>query len=248
MEKKMKRKIEESIQNIVRVYWDLETTSRSRSRIIQIGWTSNISEGELLICPKIPIDINAGKVHGYDRNELIRLGAKDTFTQLTAFMKSIENIGNPVVMLAHNGKCFDTNVLRHELETESVPIAQNIIGFVDTLHWIKYSCNIKSAKLDDLIVEYLSEDIRKEHGALEDSRLLKRVVEYILQSMNFELSYFESMNEFLTRTNKWSTVEEKVKDCIEEMKTAVEKNCNHSFKTDEGIQLCTKCSHWQFIK
>tara|TARA_Y100000746_G_scaffold232519_1_gene249675 strand:- start:1444 stop:2289 length:846 start_codon:yes stop_codon:yes gene_type:complete len=247
-EKKMKRKIEKNFENVVLVYWDLETTSRSRPRIIQIGWTSCMSEGELLILPKIPIEMNAGKVHGYDMNKLINLGAKDTFTQLNTFMRSIENIKKPVIMLAHNGKSFDTNVLRHELETENVNIANNILGFVDTLHWMRHACKIKNAKLDDLIVDYLHENVRLEHGALEDSRLLKRVVEYILNNTNEELSYFESMDDFLVRTEKWSNEQEKLKDFVEEIETMVEQNCEHWLKTNEDIQLCVKCSYWRFIK
>lgn len=228
------------------LYWDLETTSRSRSRIIEIGWTSDEVEGELLIIPRTSIDKNAGLVHGYDINKLISKGAKDAFTQLNVFMRSIESINKPVIMLAHNGKSFDTNVLRHELETENVRIANNIIGFVDTLHWMKYACKIKNAKLDDLIVEYLHEDVRKEHGALEDSRLLKRVVDYVRAS-NKELSYFESIHDFLIRTDKWSSEEEKIKDALEEMKFKLEHDCNHILHTDDNIQFCTECSYWRFI-
>ena len=203
-----------------RIFWDTETTGISRCRLVSIGWVSEDEEykGELLIIPRVEIDENACMVHGYSREKLIECGALSPKEQLVKFMKHIESIPRLVILVAHNGKSFDTNVLRHELECENVALANNIIGFVDTLHWIKWDLKLKIANLDNLMEFYLNKKSRDIHGAMEDSRILREVILKLMSVFDRKhLSYFESVEEFLTRTKKWATDEEKIKDLFDEI-------------------------------
>lgn len=215
-----------------RVFWDTETTGISRCRLVSIGWVSEDEEykGELLIIPRIEIDENACKVHGYTREKLIACGARTPKEQLVNFMKHIESIPRLVVLVAHNGKTFDTNVLRHELECENVQLANNIIGFVDTLHWIRWDLKLNVAKLDHLMEVYLNKKSRDIHGAMEDSKILREVILKLMSVFErTNLSYFESVEEFLKRTKKWATDEERLKDLFDEM----------SFQLETGMDAST---------
>lgn len=203
-----------------RIFWDTETTGISRCRLVSIGWVSEDEkyQGELLIVPRIEIDENACLVHGYTREKLIECGALTPKEQLEKFMSHIETIPRLVILVAHNGKSFDSNVLRHELECENIQLANNIIGFVDTLHWIKWDLKLSIANLDHLMEFYLNERRRDIHGAMEDSKILKDVILKLMSVFErTNLSYFESVEEFLLRTKKWATDEEKIKDLFDEI-------------------------------
>jgi len=233
-----------------RIFWDTETTGISRCRIVSLGWISEDEEykGELLMIPRVSIDVNAYMVHGYTREKLIECGAKETQEQLIEFMKQIESIPRLVILVAHNGKSFDTNVLRHELECENVKIANNIIGFVDSLHWIKWDLKLSIANLDHLMEVYLNKKCRDIHGAMEDSKLLKDVIVKLMKVFERDkLSYFESIEEFLIRTKKWAMDEEKIKDLFDEMNYKLQTYCIHETldSRHDAYSICHVCGHWK---
>ena len=65
---------------------------------------------------------------------------------------------------------------------------------------------------------YLNKKSRDIHGAMEDSKILKDVILKLMSVFDrTNLSYFESVEEFLLRTKKWATDEEKIKDLFDEM-------------------------------
>tara|TARA_B100000214_G_scaffold172208_1_gene123801 strand:- start:4633 stop:5367 length:735 start_codon:yes stop_codon:yes gene_type:complete len=228
-------------QNVEKVFWDTETTGRYRARIVSIGWTSDSNEGEVFIKPRKRIEYEAFCVHGILETENM-MNPKEG---LLYFMNSISNIDKDVVMIAHNGKSFDTNVLRHELEREGVELASNIVGFVDSLHWIKYDCKQPKASIDYLMTYFLKEDARNLHGALEDSRILSRIVNEMLITHK-QLGYFENRNDFFKRTNKWIDVSEIINDVMEETTYKIEETCcTHEFHNCNKILFCTKCDHWK---
>ena len=244
--KRTKKSVELEPENCFRLYWDLETTSRSRSRIVSIGYSSedDTVAGELLIYPKVMIDECASEVHGYTLETLLKHGAKSCKEQLQKFMDMILKIGKPVVMVAHNGKCFDTNVLRHELEINNIQLAENIVGFVDTLHWLKYYCKYKIANIDHLLITLLNKNARDLHGAKEDSICLKDIVLHVLQLRNEKrLAYFESRDEFMVRTSKWLEEQEVFKDIQEEVIFFLESICEHtSIEETPSGRICTHCN------
>jgi DNA polymerase III epsilon subunit-like protein len=254
--KNMKRERADKFTDVFKVFWDLETTSRCRSRIVSIGYIAEDDgiQGELLVNPRIHIEYEAYKVHGYSHKKLTQMHAKSAKEQLLFFMSEIESIGRDVVMIAHNGKSFDTHVLRHELERENVPLASNIIGFVDSLHWIRKSLSLKSANIDFLMGHFWSENARDLHGALEDCKILKRIFFHVLNSIeDHTLTYFEATDEFFERTKKWTYEEEVLKDIMEEMYCQIEKTtCKHNYKihfldvdNTKCIYKCTNCDMWQ---
>lgn len=246
----VKRKSINCPQDAFKIFWDLETSDKFRSRIVSIGYCSDdpYFEGELLLLPKVPINMNAIKVHGYTIDKLKKEDAKDTKTQLNYFMRKIESLNKQVVMVAHNGKSFDTHVLRHELEIEDVPIAKNIIGFVDTYHWIKWDLKFQSANLDALMINILKKNARDIHGALEDTKILREITMHLLEKHSNCLGYFENMEEFLARTEKWKSENEIIKDIMEEIIANVETiSCDHSNMIEiDNLYVCANCSFCSF--
>lgn len=256
----MKRKQTSDIvlKDVFKVYFDFETTGQSRSRIVSIGYVSDDTtfQGELLLIPGVHIEYAAYNVHGYTHEKLLHEGAGETKEQLMKFMKAIEQIHKPVLMIAHNGKSFDTHVLRHAMVRYQVRMAYNIIGFMDSLWFVKSVLNIKYASIDILMEKFWNDEPRNIHGALEDCKILKRIVDHVISITNTENAiYFESVDEFLLRTQKWESEEEILKDLIDEMIYKIEKNCKHLSYTSKFLDIdekkslckCDNCSHWFLI-
>lgn len=245
------------MNSIFKIFWDLETTGRTRSRIVSIGYASDDDafEGELLVRPKIHIDSGAFLVHGYTHDDL--RDQPTARTQLLEFMRRIASLEHDVIMIAHNGKSFDSHVLRHELETENVALAPNIVGFVDSLHWIRHTLKTKQASIDILLQRLFHETARSIHGAQEDCRILKRIFHHVLErASDKSLKYFESTAEFLQRTQKWTDPDEHIKDAMEEMIFTLETQCEHDFAKAQHLDIdkrrafqhCTKCSSWRLVE
>ena len=256
----MKRKHTSNIilNDVFKVYFDFETSGQSRSRIVSIGFVSDDAtfQGELLMIPDVHIDYGAYGVHGYTHEKLLKEGAKSTQVQLRNFMESIERIHRPVLMIAHNGKSFDTHVLRHVMVRYDVRMASNIIGFMDSLWFVRSALNIKYASIDSLMERFWNDEPRNIHGALEDCKILKRIVEHVICITNIENAlYFESADEFLVRTQKWESEEEILKDLMDEMIYKIEKECKHVSYTSKFLDVdekkclckCDNCSHWFLV-
>ena len=185
-----------------RVFWDLETTDRVRtSQIVSIGWVwdyDGSSPNELLVLPSDEIASEASHVHGWTRATLIDAGARPCREQLAAFLNDLAHRAPQLVILcAHNGKAFDTHVLRGELEREGLTLPSNVLGFVDTLHWIKYDVGIRSASIDALL-RSVGADARTTHSAGEDADILRRIV---ARYATTPLTYFETSDEWWLRTS-----------------------------------------------
>ena len=113
-----------------------------------------------------------------------------------------------------------------------------------TLHWLKYHCNYKVANIDYLLVNLLNRDTRDIHGAMEDSKCLRDITLHVLQDRNETcLGYFESTDEFMMRTSKWTVEEEVFKDLKEELFYYLESTCTHACveNTTEG-NICMHCN------
>lgn len=242
---KITKAVKHEPANCLRLFWDLETTGKQRSRIVSIGYVAEDERlvGELLVLPKVDITTGAAYVHGYSKEKLMECNAKSSREQLEFWMEQISNLKTPVVMVAHNGKSFDTHVLRHEMVINGLEFAQNIVGFVDSLHWFKYHCDFPKANIDYLLSHCFNRDARDIHGACEDSRILKEIVVHILQKRSeSQLTYFEDMQEFLERTSKWCSEEEIIRDIHEELIFAVEQQCTHErFALHDDRNVCSDC-------
>lgn len=243
-----------SLTNVFKVYFDFETTGKSRSRIVSIGYASDddLFEDELLVIPDISIDYGASVVHGFTRHKLEYEGARKCGDQLSMFMQRIESLNTPVIMIAHNGKSFDTHVLRHEMEIHRIPLARNIIGFLDSLWFVRAKLNVKYASIDILLDTFWKGEMRSIHSSLEDCRILKRIFNHVMSLTDDKAIYYETADEFLLRTEKWSNTNEQVKDILEEIIYKVEATCIHDSVTSTFIDVdekkclnkCNNCSHW----
>ncbi len=185
-------------EDVGRVFWDLETTDRSsKSRIVSIGWAlAADAPNELLVLPAEESTPQAIEVHGWTRGRLMEHGALGVDVQLAAFFRSLERLG-PIVLCAHNGKSFDTRVLRAEMARHNLKMPPNVIGFVDTLHWLRSTVGIRPTNLDHLI-RLTGSTPRSIHSSGEDAALLCKISMHYMSS--HALSHFESTQEWMSRT------------------------------------------------
>lgn len=197
------------------VFWDLETTDRkSTCRIVSIGWTlSPTAPKELLVLPLEESTTEAIRVHGWTRAKLADAGALGIETQLKAFFASLRHLG-PIVLCAHNGKAFDTRVLRSEMTRAWLTLPPNILGFVDTLHWLRSTVGIRPTNLDHLI-EQMGESARSIHSSGHDAVLLCRIASQYMHT--HPLSHFETVDAWYARTNgvQETTIEQEVGRCVD---------------------------------
>jgi DNA polymerase III epsilon subunit-like protein len=188
-----------------RIFWDLETTGfLPLARIVSIGWSCDGCATEVLVLPVIAIEVSASKVHGWTMDKLSAHGAVDISTALHRFVQAIAYDPTPVVLCAHNGKSFDTHVLRAELERVRCSLPENVIGFADTMLWCRKS-KMKECSLDALAMKYLGKEARDTHSAAVDAQLLESVVcsiEATSPSMPPLLALVEDTTAFDARTSK----------------------------------------------
>ena len=187
-----------------RIFWDLETTGfLPMARIVSIGWSCNGHAREILVLPDGDIDSQASNVHGWTTEKLRSAGAVDIAAALADFCEALKG-ETRVVLCAHNGKSFDTHVLRAELERAHRWLPENVLGFVDTMQWCR-KAGMTKCSLDALALTHLGQDGRDLHSAAADAHLLERVVraiEAIGPSVPPLLNHLESADAFDLRTSK----------------------------------------------
>ena len=188
-----------------RVFWDLETTGfLPRGRIVTLGWACDDEPArELLVLPAVPIEADAQATHGWTVAKLRAAGALPVEAALRTFCAALQHDA-PTLLCAHNGKSFDTHVLRAELERTGVQLPPNVVGFVDTLHWCRKR-GLKECSLDALSQRFLGLSARETHSAVEDAVLLGRVVravEAATPSTTTLDAAFETVAAFDARTHK----------------------------------------------
>jgi DNA polymerase III epsilon subunit-like protein len=157
------------------VAFDLETTGRARDcEIVSIGWAdSHGGSGEAFAMPRGPIDPFAVKIHGLSRERLVELGAGSLKDALQAFLGALE--GEPLALVAHNGKSFDTRHLRSALAASGLHLPENVVVMVDTLLWARRVFKNERCSLDALMARFGIRADRDLHGAELDSVLLLKV-------------------------------------------------------------------------
>lgn len=194
--------------------FDLETTGLARdAEIVSIGWCArsgcnshtDIDEisGEVLCMPVGPIDEGASLVHGHTAATLAAAGAGNVLDALQAFFAAIRSAGDDVVLVAHNGKSFDTPKLRSAMLACGLDLPPNVSGFVDTLLWARSTGRYRSCTLDSLMRSHGIYIDRAVHGALVDSRALVAVLSRMLEEAGergVPACAFESATDFIART------------------------------------------------
>ena len=187
------------------VFWDLETTGLgTQSRIVSVAWiTQRGSEKEWLVMPSVPIELDASRVHGLTKDTLRQAGALPIETQLAACMRALRDLAVPICLCAHNGKAFDTHVLRAELERANLALPPNVVGFADSMLWARSTLGIRPTGMDALNLMLFGQGERDTHSALEDARILRRIVQRLIElHPTARPMVFETVEQWRQRTHK----------------------------------------------
>ena len=182
----------------------METTGLGvRSRIISIGWSADCCEGELLVLPDVPIDPTATAIHGHTMSTLQAAGAQPIDTQLRKFVSVLKGVHVAVCLCAHNGKAFDSHVLRAELERANLSLPPNVVGFGDSMQWARWTLGVRPAGIDALNLRLFNRGERTVHSALGDAQLLRQIVNRLCeQHTNATPIEVESVDLWRQRTHK----------------------------------------------
>lgn len=185
-----------------RVYWDLETTGfLPKARIVTIGWSCGGQKVELVAIPVVPIDPTASAIHGWTDERVRSCGGEPIEVVLSRFVEALRG-DDEVLLCAHNGKSFDTHVLRGELERTGIALPPNVAGFVDTMHWCR-KVGMRECSLDALARNVLHKEARELHSAAEDAALLEEVVAAMPSEGKVALEDMaETVDAFEQRTTK----------------------------------------------
>jgi len=183
------------------VCFDFETTGLSKNgrppdEIIAIGWWCSCDQagGELLCMPTKESHPRALAVHGLSHQELERRGATDLGTALHCFCKALECYDR-VVLVAHNGRGFDTWFLRAGLKAWDMTLPTCVAGFIDTYVMTNKKLDFVAGELG---VSTASRAVH--HGALVDSQVLAKVFEALGAPPLETDKSFESVEAWLART------------------------------------------------
>jgi DNA polymerase-3 subunit epsilon len=200
------------------VAWDTETTGLgSQAQIVSIGWcVEGETHGgeEVFVIPTCPIDPGAFAVHGLDEAELVRRGATGIAGALRRFFVAIEAIKSPVLLIAHNGRGFDTHRLRYAMvQADITELPPNVVGFADTLLWARANrstLGCTSCSLDALCTVAgidLSRRIDR-HGARVDAEILMELYAWLKGMCDDDTSAcsIEGVPAFFERTQRRACV------------------------------------------
>lgn len=97
----------------------------------------------------------------------------------TSFLAFLESFPGPVLLAAHNAKCFDWRVLTRVLQQQFPHLLlqfQRVVpGYLDTLPLSRrINPGLPSYSLPSLVSDFLGEDFSA-HNAVEDARVLQRL-------------------------------------------------------------------------
>lgn len=194
--------------------WDTETTGVDKyAEIVSIGWCSldGSMKGEVFAIPTCPIHPAAFAIHGLCLDSLAAKGAGTIHQALRYFFDQIEMIQEPVLLVAHNGKTFDTYRLRLAMAYSGIQVVpSNVVGFADTLAWtrsMKSLLGCTSCSLDHLCkcVNVDSSARLDRHGALLDSEVLAQLLTRLESRFGpIPVEHTETVAQFMARTGAYA--------------------------------------------
>lgn len=175
-----------STENIIYVYSDIETDSFRGDQLLQIAAITQSNETfNTFIQPEGPLPLSITNFLGLYLykgalyRDGLRLETKSPRAALTDFVKWIEQLQQPVMLIFHNGFNFDCNVLVKHLVDLKINIPPNLTKVGDTLPYFRAHLKaplVADHKLSTLAKHFnISQD--KAHDALADSITLKQICE-----------------------------------------------------------------------
>jgi DNA polymerase III epsilon subunit-like protein len=151
------------------VYFDLNTLFDDRFNITQIGAVHAAS--------------------GNSFNE--RTNSENIGKRLKKFVTWLKKVndGKPVVLIGHNAFGFDAEVLEKVAKNNEVKIpARLVAGYEDSLQAFRSNYNYKKNDLTSLAKQFGL--TRPTHDALQDSKLLKKLVNKALEDTGMNINQF----------------------------------------------------------
>lgn len=170
-------------------YFDLETCNVNPKgdfrdgTIIEIGAIYDDKVFSKLCNPGHKI--NNTKIHGITDDDvkykgLTKMVLKEFFSWIEDIRKDETEI---VVLIAHNAANFDRKVLIRHIENMNLEKPKDVY-IADSLYVIKSLLGIKKAGLEDGYKTAFGDDYVEKHRAYEDSKDLKRLIEYLRDKHN----------------------------------------------------------------
>lgn len=181
-------------------FFDLETCNENPKgdfrdgTVIEIGAISGDKVFSKLCNPGHKITNT--RVHGISDDDVkykgtTKLVLKEFFSWLQEFRKDDTEI---VVLIAHNGANFDKKVLSRHIMNMNLEKPEGVY-IADSLYVIKSLLAIKKAGLEDAYKTVFGDEYIEKHRAYEDSKDLKRLVEYLSDKHN--KSFLELFDNYL---------------------------------------------------
>lgn len=172
--------------NVIWTYFDLETCNRDpadinirNGTIIEIGAVCGEKEFSVLCNPGHPI--TNSHIHHIEDSDVA--GKENTEKVLRDFLRWVQGLkktpDDVVVLIAHNAANFDRKVLVNHIRTFDLEDDLDGLVIADSLYPIKAISPSKQGKLEVVYKELFSQSYVEKHRALDDSKDLQRIVEYI---------------------------------------------------------------------
>ena len=151
------------------VYFDLNTEFENRYDITQIG------------------AVHAASGESFDE----RTNSENIGKRLKKFVTWLKKVnhGKPVMLIGHNAFGFDAKVLETVAEYHEVKIPPRLIaGYEDSLQAFRSHYNYTKNDLTSLAKQFGL--TRPTHDALQDSKLLKKLVNKALEDTGMNINQF----------------------------------------------------------
>jgi len=192
--------------NLIYIYTDIEADSFKANQLLQIAAvTQNNQTFNVYINPGHVLPLSITNILGlyYYKGGLyrdgVRLQSKHIKEALIDFMRWIENLKDPVMLVYHNGFSFDCSVLVRHIVDYQVKTPPNLVKVGDTLPFFRKALKapaVANHRLSTLSAFYgVTQDFA--HDALSDSLTLKSICEKYIE--NNKSSLPEILNNNNTR-------------------------------------------------
>lgn len=194
------------------IFADIETDGLRAGTLLQIAaiTADGSSEFNVYINPKHELPLSCTNLCGlyYFKKQLYREGVPlpsvEIKVALTRFKNWLESFNKPITLIFHNGFSFDCYVLaryllKFNIETKIDQVSDTLPCFRKTLK----SEEIENHKLATL-ASFFELEFESAHDALQDTRMLKAVVEKLVEKSEKDLRSLldPHTREFQFYTNK----------------------------------------------
>ncbi|XP_019934396.1 DNA polymerase III PolC-type-like [Paralichthys olivaceus] len=167
------------------VFFDLETTGLNTDMcdIIQLSAVCGERLFNAYTLPVCAITEAAKRVTGFtvSNGSLFlhgnRMHTTPVYEALTSFIAFLHSFHHPVLLAAHNGRCFDAPVLfRVLMQSQLLQKFQQVVsGFMDTLQLGKTLYPNLPGYSQQFLVSYFLGCSYNAHDAVEDARMLQEL-------------------------------------------------------------------------